>query len=293
MKSITNTHLAKHGITASEYAKLYGLTREPHRNEQLLERLISLGLGEVSDSIVADRSGITRRGVAYYRNQLGILPAAVIYRTQEGFPCRSLIEAKYDVWLHEQGIAHLHEQDVDETGGQYRSDFKIGGKHIEILGMIHYKKYEDKWKKKRQTYIDNNVDWKALFPEDVEKLYKSCTTPIIYEKRECSTCGVSLTVSFDGECRSCHRKTWGRNNATLVTCAQCGAEYPRTAGSKTGKFCTRGCYWDSLKIANLPEDSQLSEELKSHSGTELAKRYGVKAATIHMRMMRMRQREAA
>ena len=64
MKSITNTHLAKHGMTTSEYMRVHGRTAEPRRNDELLARLSLLGIGSVPDSIVAEKAGISRRMVA-------------------------------------------------------------------------------------------------------------------------------------------------------------------------------------------------------------------------------------
>lgn len=290
LKTITNTHLAKHGITTDEYVELHGKLREPRRNEELLARLLFFGLGTVPDSIVAERAGMNRRNVAGYRERARIPCGSVIYRTQEGFPCRSLLEAKYDAWLHHKGIAHLHEQDVVETGGKYRADFKIGNKYIEILGMMNIRKYKEKWYKKCRAYWDSGVDWEALVPEDVEDLFQQCSVPIIYEKRECYTCGVPISVSLDGECRNCHRKSWGKKNSTAVVCDHCGNEYMRSGGSETGKFCGRQCYWDSLKIKSLPENSQLANELDTFSLSYIARKYGVKAGTISMRMSRMKKR---
>jgi hypothetical protein len=293
MKAITNTHLAKHGITTADYITQYGPLSEPRRNDELLARLSLLGIGVLPDSVMADKSGISRRGIAYYREQLGMPSVSVIYRTQEGFPCRSILEAKYDAWLHDNHIEHLHEQYVPGTSGKCRADLKIGDTFVEIAGMIAYKKYAARWKRKCEIYSALQVQWKAVYEDEVEQLYSTSQTQVIFVKRVCSQCGNDLTVSLDGMCRTCHRKVWGQKNATLVTCAFCGTEYPRTAGSKTGKFCTRKCYWTSIRLERLPSDAKLAEELNHITVPRLAEKYGVRDNTIYMRMRRMKMRKAA
>ena len=77
MRSITNTHLVKHGLSSSEYIARHGKIKEPRRNDKLLARLSLSGIGVLPDSIVAQESGVSRRGVAYYRKELCLpLPAS-------------------------------------------------------------------------------------------------------------------------------------------------------------------------------------------------------------------------
>lgn len=47
MKAVTKSHLVKHDITTAEYISKYGGMRKPRRNDELLARLISFGLGIV------------------------------------------------------------------------------------------------------------------------------------------------------------------------------------------------------------------------------------------------------
>lgn len=292
MRSITNTHLVKHGLSSSEYIARHGKIKEPRRNDELLTRLSLLGIGVLPDSIVAQESGVSRRGVSYYRNKLGLPPVTVIYRTQEGYPCRSILEAKYDAWMHDNDIAHLHEQEVPGTKGTCRADFKIGNTFVEVAGMIGYKKYAVRWKRKCEIYASIGVDWKAVYEDEVELLYSSSNTKVIFVERSCTDCGEFLTVSLNGMCRKCHRKAWGKNNSVSVRCAYCDEEYPRPAGSKTGKFCTRECYWQSLRDSRLPSDEYLAVELKGTTAPMLADKYGVKSNTINMRVWRAQQKSA-
>jgi hypothetical protein len=203
------------------------------------------------------------------------------------------LEAKYDAWLHASSISHSHEQPVKEVDGKCIADFVIEGEYVEIAGMIGFKKYQERWKRKCQLYNQRGVRWRAVYEDEVEKLFKNCGTAIIYVKRECSSCGVQLTVSFDGECRNCHRKTWGLRNSTPSICPQCNETFPLKAGAENGKFCSRKCYWESLRDDRLPDDSQLSKELEMNTGAELSRKYKVKATNIYMRMRRMKMRKAA
>jgi hypothetical protein len=290
MRAITNTHLVKHGISTSEYVAKYGQLSEPRRNDELLARLSLFGIGTLPDSVVAQKSGVSRRGIAHYRKQLGLPTVSVIYRTQEGYPCRSILEAKYDAWLHDNDIEHLHEQEVPGIKGKCRADFRVGNTFVEIAGMIGYKKYALRWAKKCELYTSAGVEWKAVYEEEVERVYASCKTEVIFVKRCCAKCGEAIKVSLDGMCRKCHRKAWGQKNATLVDCDYCGKKYSRTAGSELGKFCTRKCYWNSLRNSHLPSDEDLAMELQGATAPILAEKYGVKANTINKRVWRARQR---
>ena len=74
---------------------------------------LNVGLGTKPDSVFAKEYNLSRRDVCSVRNKLGIKPFIGIILSQEDESLRSILEAKYDAYLHWKGIAHKHDVRLD------------------------------------------------------------------------------------------------------------------------------------------------------------------------------------
>jgi hypothetical protein len=165
----------------------------------------------------------------------------LLYLTQEGQPCRSKYEAMYDVYLHESGILHSHEVPMWDAGKiKFIADFRVGEPIVEIAGMLGFKKYDDRHKRKMAWLRANSVPVIVLTASEVQKLFSGCSLPLITKKRFCSACSKETLDLVKGTCRTCYMKQW--HSATEGGQCTCGS-----STKKGNKFCSRKCYWISLK----------------------------------------------
>jgi hypothetical protein len=252
------------------------------------EDLLKDGLGEKPDSIIADMSRSSRRIICAVRNRLHIAPPSFLYLTKEGLSCRSQFEAKYDAYLHYSNIPHEHE--VRVPGLPYIADFRIDGVYIEIAGMYGYKKYETKMRKKISDYIDKGIDYKILTDKDVDSLIVDLPVTIEIRKRYCSVCELLTKDLVNGMCRPCSRKLWGKNNGYMSHCHRCNGKYIKNAGSPGQKYCSRSCYWKSLRSVNWPTLQEIDDMRRSRSIIKIAKDLGVEANTLYMHIYRERNK---
>ncbi len=287
--SLSNTHLRKHGLTPAKYQSLYGgpvTSLETRARHSTVDVDSLVGLGRRPDSVVAQESGVGRRAVSYIRSKLGIAAFVGLILTQEEKPCRSIYEAMYDAWLHWKGKCHRHEVKVD--GLPYIADFWVDESYVEIIGMLPYERYARKFKEKHAAYDRCCIPCQWIEPGSVEYLYRSCPVKLKFrEQRKCSECGLEIHDLVQGMCRRCHRKAWGKANATEATCQQCGQTYQRYAGQPNAKFCSRSCYWDSFRIPT-PSWDWIDEQLASRSVSDVAKEIGLKSQTLAQRLHRRR-----
>jgi hypothetical protein len=204
LQGITVSHLRKHGLTTTAYKEQYGSSLvAPERIGRGLQSAfdwVTLGIGKKPDSVVAQEIGFKPRTIAHIRKQLGIPAFIGVILTQEGVPCRSVYEAMYDAWLHWCGIEHSHEVPVE--GLPYKADFEVGDHFVEIVGMMNFIKYSQKYVKKRQAYelAGLRVTW--LTADEVEQIYQGCEIALnIRSERVCSDCGKKTHDLVRGVCR--------------------------------------------------------------------------------------------
>ncbi len=249
-----------------------------------------LPLGTKPDAVIARELNVNRRTVCKERNKRGIKPFTGRILTQEEFAVRSIYEAMYDAVLHEQGIPHLHEVPVPNTN--FKSDFQIDDTFIEIAGMLNYKKYRDKYLKKKQAYETLQIKVVWLNIEELEKLFSKCTLQLkIRENSECKLCGrKSLRITKE-LCNKCYCLTWRQATLRPITvCGFCQKEFPQY--SPNSKFCSRECYWNSMKL-DLPSLDWLESEIASKSISEVAAELGIDYYTLHKRLYRSRKRKSS
>ncbi len=210
--------------------------------------------------------------------------------TQEGLPCRSLLEAKIDAVFHWKGTAHEHE--VNVPGLPYRADFKMAdGSYVEVAGMMNFQRYHQKLDKKMGDYQKHGITVRYLFDSDVHRMWEGCPLPIIAVERKCLDCGLVTIDLSSGRCRPCSRRKWGIDNATEEICTQCQKTWLRKGGSENAKFCSRRCYWKSLEHP-WPSWEELDKELTTKSVAQVARDLGVKANALHQRLYRRQRRSA-
>lgn len=251
----------------------------------------SVPLGQEPDSHIAEKLGCSRRYITEVRSRLGIAPFVGFILTQEGKPTRSMLEAKYDAYLHWKGIPHTHEPRVPDL--PYVADFEIPGEgFVEIAGMAGYDRYNEKLAKKQSAYVRAGVQVNWLTAAQVETLYKGCPVEVKFRARYCSSCGENTTTPANGMCRPCNRKQWGaENGAETRTCQQCKSEFTEPAGQAISqRFCSHDCYSKSLELG-WPSWEEIDERLKTVSMAELARELGVKSATLYMKLRRRRMRD--
>lgn len=245
-------------------------------------------LGTKPDAVIAKELNVNRRTVCTERNKKGIKPFIGKILTQEEFAVRSIYEAMYDAVLHEQGIPHLHEVSVPDTN--FKSDFKIDDTFIEIAGMLAYEKYRDKYLKKKQTYeiLQIKVVWLDI--EEIDKLFSNCKLEIkTRDNTECKLCGIKSLRLVKDLCHQCYCKSWRKvGGHPIAVCGCCQKDFPQY--SPDSKFCSRKCYWNTLKL-DLPSIDWLEREIAVRSISEVATELGVDYFTLHKRLYRSRKRQ--
>lgn len=243
----------------------------------------ALPLGEKPDSIIAVEHNLSRRKVAYYRKRLNILPFIGKIISQEGLGLRSVIEAKYDAYLHWKSIEHTHE--IPIAGTKYTADFKIGERYIEIAGMTSYTRYREKYEVKRKIYNELGIDVVWLSSKDVNILFSDCQIRLKTRINcVCEDCGLNTYDLVKNVCRKCYIRRWHKSDKYSIICAQCTSQF--YTGDKNRKFCSLGCYHKSLKLNDSLDMSWVHEQMKSKSIRSIAQQAGIKTPTLYMRLRR-------
>jgi transposase-like protein/endogenous inhibitor of DNA gyrase (YacG/DUF329 family) len=290
MRELTNTHLDLHGVTLAEYVAQFGNPNRKIREAKLREQWGHLPLGQVPDSTIAEMAGISRRDVCNIRLALGIPAFIGLILTQEGVPTRSILEARYDAWLHWKGVEHAHEVPVPTL--PYIADFKVGAVFVEIVGMQGFGRYADKLARKQVDYEKYGIRVTWLTAEMVDQMFRDCPIPLKFRTRTCADCGRKVREIVNGMCRPCARMEWGEANGTEVTCEGCEKPFTRAAGSPHAKFCSHACYAGSLELG-WPSWEMIDARLREVSVRALARELGVKPSALYMRLRRRRERDAS
>ena len=251
----------------------------------------NVALGSKPDTAIAEELGVSRGTVKNVRKRKNIPPFIGLILAQEGFPCRSLLEAKYDAYLHWKNLPHEHEVRVD--GMPYIPDFLVEGRFKEIEGVPEtlfrenassfVKKYIEHSRLKKQYYIDNavNVDW-GLPPEGSE-LFKGCPLLLKFkEQRICDDCKKETHDLVKGYCRNCYMKRWHQNGTSHI-CASCGITFD--SSHEIAKFCSHECYSENLELA-WPSWEDIDEQLKTMPIRQLAFKLNIKPSSLYMRLRR-------
>lgn len=239
----------------------------------------NIGLGIKSDRQISIELGVHRRTVCRERNKRKIKPFVGLYILQEGVPCRSIYEAMYDVYLHENGIIHEHEVKF----GNCIADFKIGNEYHEIAGMTGFDRYRKRQDAKKQFYEDNSISVKWLSCKDIEELYASCSTKITCRDRFCEECKKETVDIVKNLCRTCYMKRW-HDRGQQQTCEQCKKCF--IAPDKDDrKFCSHDCY--SLSIQKI-DRSVLNEIGNGKSIAQIARENNIKPSSLYMIVRRKR-----
>jgi hypothetical protein len=254
------------------------------RLEGLKTKWSGTSLGEVPDSVVARTQGVSIKAVSTARRALGIPAFVGFILTQEGVPTRSLLEAKYDAYLHWKKIPHRHEVDIPALSVVV--DFDVEGLGlIEIEGMSGFARYDKRQGIKRAAYAQAGVPVTWITGAKVEELYNGCPLDLLFRKRTCSKCGKTTRDPANGMCRPCNRRQWGKDNAEKALCLECERYFERGAGSPRQKFCSRVCYAKSLAFDWPPWDV-LDAKLATISAIQLASELGVTQSALSQRIYR-------
>lgn len=245
-------------------------------------------LGEKPDTAIALELRCSREAVGSARRRLGIPAFGGLVLTQEGVPTRSIYEAEFDAWLHWKGIDHRHE--VRVPGLPYIADFEIRGVFIEIVGMVGFRRYENKVAVKRAAYERCNIRTVWLTPTMVGRMFRECPLPLRFRGRQCTSCGIATHQVVRGMCRPCNRRRWGTANARKVSCDTCGVPFEQSAGNPEQRFCSHACYSRSLELS-WPSWEAIDARLKSISVCGLAIELGVGPTALYNRLRRRRDRD--
>ena len=193
----------------------------------------------------------------------------------------------YDAWLHGHSIEHLHEVRVE--GLPYKADFRVGDQFIEIVGMLHFAKYAQKYALKRQAYERAGIKVTWLTSDDVERLYQGCEVAIkIRPERVCLDCGTKTHDLVRGVCRNCYMRRWHRSGEKTLNCLQCGKPFTRNE-SASQKYCSHVCYSQSLEL-EWPSWDWIDDQIKTKSIRQVAFAIGVNPNALYMRLRRRKLR---
>lgn len=250
-------------------------------------------LGMMPDSVVAKKHGLSTRRVCTLRHKAGIPAFNGYLMFQEGSPCRSVIEAKYDAYLHWKGVNHSHSVRVGDL--PFVADFLVENHlYVEITGMRGYEPYERKLERKKIEYASVGVACLFLNAEDVERAFVGCPLELkISPNRICTQCGEKSRRMANGLCHVCARRKWGHENGSECICEGCGETFIFPAGSTgSGRFCGYGCYWKSLEF-DWPSWEWIDEQLATKSIRQLAAELDVKYTSLYMRIRRRKERAEA
>jgi hypothetical protein len=216
-----------------------------------------------------------------------IPPFVGLVLTQEGLPCRSIYEAMYDAWLHDQDLPHEHE--VRVPGMRFVADFRVEDEFVEVAGMIAFGRYRAKYERKRRAYEEAAIKVRWLSCLEVERLYADCGTAVRFRsERRCLACGKATHDLVKAVCRPCYMKLWHVNEGQPRICRHCGLEF-RGHGRV---FCSLSCYWASLEL-DWPSWEELDRRLGAKPIRQVAIDLGVRPSTLYMRIRRRRLRASA
>ena len=87
-------------------------------------------------------------------------------KCKDGHEVRSNLEKIVDNYLYDNNIEHEYERRLPGKYYRYMTDFYVKGTYIEIWGVTHNQKYEEKRKKKEMAYKTCNLKLLSLEPED-------------------------------------------------------------------------------------------------------------------------------
>jgi len=242
----------------------------------------SVPLGTKPDTVLARELGVSTHAVRGARSKRGIRAFSGSGYTYEGVPCRSALEAMYDAYLHSYGVEHDHE--VIVPGTSYRADVRLAdGTYVEIVGMIDFGKYKQKWLKKAEAYEKANLSVKVLTAQDVEDLYRRATLPALFAKKQerlCPQCGEVAALFTKGVCRHCYATTVLEKPTKTGVCSGCGQTFFYRSYDHTNKYCSIECYL-SKKRVRWPSDEWLTQELLSRTQRDISAELGVHPATLN------------
>lgn len=247
-----------------------------------------VSLGQKPDTAIAKELGMTRERVKEARKKLGISAFTGLILLQENIPCRSIYEAMYDAYLHWKEILHKHEVKIQET--RYIADIQLDDRYVEIAGMLQFKKYREKYEKKRAELKEKQIPVEWLTIEDVEKLYENCPIEVKFRVlRKCIECGKEEKRILKGYCSSCYMKVWHSQDVYTSVCEKCGKSFTHHDDDHP-KFCSRKCYWKSLEF-DWPAWEWIDEQREHMSIRQLAIKMNVKYTALYMRIRRRNKRE--
>lgn len=230
-KKISPLHITRiHKMTIEEYKDIAGLYSLSITNNTYKDIAESSDLGKSPDLDIAKLFGVSIKAVQKIRKELGVAREHTGFVSQEGLPLNSLLEAMYDAYLHELGVAHTHEPVIVQHR-KYRADFKVGNLFIEVRGMSGYKDYDSKQIPKILLYEEQNFKVIWLSSNTVQKLYKKCKTytVICREPKVCSECSAPSLKLSKGMCRTCYSSCIYRDKVIenrCITCDQLFKGYP-------------------------------------------------------------------
>lgn len=230
----------------------------------------SAGLGEKPDTFIAEKLNLKSEVVRRKRNQLKINPFRGMILTQERLSCRSILEAKYDAYLHWKKIGHEHE--VPVPGSNYVADFLIGNQYIEIAGMLGFSKYIANYLKKEKWYKENNINVKWLYPNDVNQFFENCPVEIIFKEMYCEVCNKLTKKLIKNMCKKCYIKHKNKKNNCLTCSKPC-----------FHKFCNSQCFGKSLK-KDIDMNYVNTLLAKNYSLSKISKLVNVTSETLSTRL---------
>jgi hypothetical protein len=245
------------------------------------------GLGSRPDRVIAREVGVSPRKVCAERLKRKIPPFVGLVLNQEGSACRSIYEAMYDAWLHDQDICHEHE--VRVPGTRFVADFLVEKAFVEVVGMVDFSRYRVKYERKRRAYAKAGINVRWLSGPGVERIYANCSLPLRFRnERHCLDCGKATHDLVKAVCRGCYMKRWHLADARSRTCGHCGRQF----NSRKQSFCSLPCYWASLQL-DWPRWEELDRLLAEKSIRQVALGLGVRPSTLYMRLRRRRLRTTA
>lgn len=244
----------------------------------------ALRLGQRPDSVIAREIGLSRRTVCAERRKRGIPAFIGMVLTQEGQTCRSICEAMYDAWLHDQPKAHEHEVRVEAL--DCIADFLVEDVLIEVIGMTAFDRYAERYESKRRAYREAGIAVQWVTADEVSALFDTCRIPLRFRfGRNCLDCNEPTHDLVKAHCRTCYMRRWHRTDRETRHCDSCGRVFAKPRGQPHQRFCSRGCYWRSLELLSVSWE-ELDRRLEEKSIRQVALDLGLKPSTLYMRLRR-------
>jgi endogenous inhibitor of DNA gyrase (YacG/DUF329 family) len=250
--------------------------------EALRSKWKKIPLGEKPDSEISDLTGISTRSVCGVRLKLGIGAFNGLILLREGRPCRSLLEAQLDVYLHWRNIPHEHEVKVECL--PYIADIKIGSVYFEVFGMRGFERYDIKTERKIRDYRTNRIKFGQISLRRIRERYLRSGLKVQFKViRNCSTCGKEDHVLLRGYCRRCYMKYWHKIPTYTIKCPICGET---KSSNRRDKFCSYRCYWLSMNKIHWPDNKALINMLNAESMRSVSKKLGIHLASLQNHIKR-------